>query len=278
MKNKSPLKWPGGKTILANFILPHFPPHDCYVEVFGGSGALLFAKQPSRVEVFNELNEDVTNFFSVLRDQQLRTELIESLRYTPCSEVEYVRCKEPTDDIVERARRFFVGIRLGFNGKQRATWSFSRRQNTAMTFANVVDRLESTAQRLRHVQIMCGDFEQVIDRFDGRDTLLYVDPPYVPDTRATLNLYQHEMTVTDHERLLECLISAKGMVVLSGYRHALYDDALVGWTRISHVVYAHGAYSPGKKLPKREEILWLNPLAVERHGNIHDGLVDDDAA
>jgi hypothetical protein len=66
----------------------------------------------------------------------------------------------------------------------------------------------------------------------GPDTLHYVDPPYVHATRNRRNpydpkhQYRHELSDADHVALLDALRGLAGMVVLSGYPCALYDDAL----------------------------------------------------
>ncbi len=96
----------------------------------------------------------------------------------------------------------------------------------------------------------------------GGGTLHYVDPPYLPETRSPANkydlkhcMYRHELTVDDHRALLTFLRSVQGMVVLSGYPSALYDDALPDWKRVSTKAHADGAR-------ERTEVLWLNPACV----------------
>src|SRR6478672_667342 len=65
---RSPITWFGGKGLLARKIVPLFPPHHCYVEPFCGGASCLFAKSPSPVEVVNDVDGDIVNFFRVLRD------------------------------------------------------------------------------------------------------------------------------------------------------------------------------------------------------------------
>jgi len=68
---RSPMWWFGGKGKMVKKLLPLIPQHKIYVEVFGGGASLLFAKEPSPVEVYNDLNSDLVNFFRVLRDPKL---------------------------------------------------------------------------------------------------------------------------------------------------------------------------------------------------------------
>ncbi len=65
---RSPIKWAGGKSRVRDTIIAMLPKHDCYVEVFGGAGWVLFGKEPSRVEVFNDIDGDIVNFFEVVKN------------------------------------------------------------------------------------------------------------------------------------------------------------------------------------------------------------------
>src|SRR3546814_3515363 len=97
------------------------------------------------------------------------------------------------------------------------------------------------------------------------ETLFYIDPPYHPDTRSQGNrrrgkgfhVYSHELEAADHVRLLDSVTSLSGMVVLSGYPHPLYDEALPGWKRVERMANADGGR-------ERTECLWINPAAVAR--------------
>jgi len=115
----------------------------------------------------------------------------------------------------------------------------------------------------------------VMARHDGRETLHYVDPPYVHATRgasgggkaggtvAPSAGYAHEMTDADHARLLDAVLALRGMVILSGYGHPLYDAALAGWRRVERETMADGARP-------RVEVLWINPAACG-HGDLFGG-------
>ncbi len=99
---------------------------------------------------------------------------------------------------------------------------------------------------------------------DGADTLHYIDPPYVPETRSPANrydikhrMYRHELTRDDHAALLDFVRGLSGMVVLSGYPSALYDEALGDWRRVERAALADGARP-------RTEVLWINPACVAR--------------
>jgi DNA adenine methylase len=111
--------------------------------------------------------------------------------------------------------------------------------------------LNGIIQRLRGVIIENKDATEVMKTHDSIETLHYVDPPYVSSTRGPGGDYNYEMNDSDHKNLSEYLHSAKGIVVLSGYPSALYDDLYHDWSRYERESLADGAR-------KRKEILWIN--------------------
>jgi DNA adenine methylase len=238
---KSPLKWYGGKTNFVSKLLPLIPEHLTYVEVFAGSAALFFAKPVSSLEVINDLDSDLVNFFTVLRDPEKyeRFQLLVSL--TPYSREEYLNCQETYrdgEDDVDRARRFFVAVRQAYSATLGKSWSYSktgrksgRSASSLNGYLGAIDRLPEIVERLREAQIEHKDFRDLVRAYDGPDTLFYLDPPYVPSTRKC-SAYVHEMTHQDHEELVELLLGIKGKAMLSGYRNGIYvplEDA--GWER-----------------------------------------------
>src|ERR1035441_2003843 len=112
----SPITWHGGKAKISTKIIGYFPEHQTYVEPFGGSAAVLLAKQPSKVEVYNDLNGDLVNLFQVLRDGTLYRRLRRALDNTRYARAEFLLSQEPSDDPVESARRFIVRQRQSRGG------------------------------------------------------------------------------------------------------------------------------------------------------------------
>lgn len=264
---KAPTPWYGGKQYLVNDLAALLPPHQIYVEVFGGAAALLFGKPPSPVETYNDLDSGLVNFFRVLRDAKRAKQLRAQLDLTPYAREEWAECCVTwldAPDEVEMARRWYLAVQGSFGkhlGPAGTGWSYSKTpgRDKAHSFRAAVDEFPRFTRRLRHVQIDHDSFERVIRRYAGPDTLLYCDPPYLPETRTRADRYRHELSRDDHRRLLDMLINAAGMVLLSGYRSELYDLALAGWQRVdiaAHVCAANGAR------PKRTECVWLNPAAV----------------
>lgn len=263
------LRYYGGKWVLAPWIISHFPPHDSYVEPFAGAASVLLSKQPTPIEVYNDIDVEVVNFFRVLREQP--DALIDALRFTPFARAELAACREQATDPVERARRTFV---LSWQGRARrvqqaAGWrfqrlSYSRKTSPPADFA-AVDRLYAIAERFRHVQIECDDAFAVIERYDQPQALFYCDPPYLHETRSERwgIAYAQELTDEDHARLAEALSGIQGMALVSGYDSPLYRELYAGWrmvTRRAHTDRRGALKGSGEQY--RTEHLWISPNAA----------------
>lgn len=255
------LRWHGGKWILAPWIISHFPKHQVYVEPFGGAASVLIRKPRAYAEVYNDLDGAVVNLFRVLRSERA-PELVEALRLTPFARDEFAEAYAPSDDPLEQARRLVTRSFMGFgsNGHNRSTGfrANSNRSGTtpAHDWNNYPDCLVAVIERLAGVVIESRDAKVVMAHHDGPETLHYVDPPYVFETRADLSKdYAHELTDDDHAALLTFLRGLRGMVILSGYPCALYDDVLTDWQRVERKALADGA-------KERTEVLWINPQAT----------------
>lgn len=260
MSVKSPITWFGGKSRMASKIIQHFPSHQTYCEPFGGSGAVLLAKDPSPVEVYNDIHGELVNLFRVLREPSLFEQLQVKVSKTLYARGEFELAKESSDDPVERARRFLVRQRQSHGGLGK-TWSYSIGDSSLGMSSAVrrwlagIERLSSVHDRLKSVQIEQDDWMSVVKRYDSPRTLFYVDPPYIPDTRVNGG-YQHEMGEDNHYDLVTHLLNVQGMVVLSGYEHAMYkplEDA--GWSRQDYDVRAYTS----DRRATRTESLWLSP-------------------
>lgn len=262
------LRWHGGKWLLAPWIISHFGAHRVYVEPFGGAWSVGFLKPRAYAEVWNDLDGELVNLFSVLRGDRAQ-ELVDALRLTPFARDEfnhaYILCEDP----VERARRLIVRSFMG-HGSDGASGTYrtgfranSNRSGSSPShdWVNLPDSLDLAVDRLAGVVIENRPAITVMKAHDGVDTLHFVDPPYLKATRARANrrkdnggVYRHEMTDENHCALLEEMAALKGMVILCGYPSSLYDDALPGWLKVERKALADGAR-------ERTEVLWLNPAA-----------------
>lgn len=267
------LRWHGGKWKLADWIIGHFPPHRVYTEAFGGAASVLLLKPRAYCEVYNDLDDWAVTLFQVLRDPAQAERLIDLLKLTPFARKEFDVGRllgEAEGDPVELCRRLIIRSFMGFgsnahNGRSTGFRANSNRSGTtpAHDWVNYADAMPLICERLRGIVIEHRPADQVMRAHDGQETLHYVDPPYLPETRSPANkydlkyrMYRHELDRGGHAQLLSVLQSLEGMVVLSGYPSELYDDTLKDWRRVTTEAHADGARP-------RTEVLWLNPACAE---------------
>lgn len=266
---KPVLRYHGGKWRLASWIISHFPAHRVYVEPFGGAASVLMQQPRSYAEVYNDLDGEIVNVFRVLQCPEKRARLCEMLHFTPYARAEFMLAWEPTDDPVEAARRVIIRAQMGFGsaGATRGTTGFRANARTKNRYTNEVsdwlkyqEALPACIDRLRHVQLENKPAIDVIGINDADDTLFYVDPPYVKDTRVMRGTYyRHEMTNEEHAELLDRLNQVKGMVILNGYPSELYDTALRGWMKFTKDSRASTYRGTGL----RTEVIWINPACAD---------------
>lgn len=264
MKYPRILHYPGSKWSMANWIIEHMPAHETYLEPFFGSGAVLFNKTLSKLETVNDLDGDVVNLFQVIRERP--EELAQMVRWTPYSRKEYYLSYEPSENEVERARRFLVRTwqAIGAKTSDRTGWRSNLQIDKAPNktwpkqWAELPSEIVEISGRLKDVQIENQPALKVIERYRFPEVFIYADPPYVLSTRSN-RMYRHEMSDNDHMELLEILDKHPGPVMLSGYSHPLYDDRLKHWKREEVKGYA----DRGKA---RTEVVWINPVAAEQVG------------
>ena len=259
-KRKTAFRWMGSKGKLTPHLLPYFPYHVRYISVFGGSAADLIVKPRSTIEIYNDINHIVVNFFDVLRDRCQRRELTYRLLYTPRSRFEFSRChailQEPVDDPLEVARAFFYCTLYSYGGRDPSNERASYTATAKYRWGRIADHLDEVADRFRYMLVENLSWEQLLTKYDADETFFYLDPPYLPSTRHTDGDYRHEMSEQDHIAMLTALQHLRGLVMLSGYPSALYEEHLSRWRRLEFEMLC--SISPAKKKPKRTEVVWMN--------------------
>lgn len=256
------LRYYGGKWRLAPWIISHFPEHKNYVEPCGGAASVLLQKPRSPLETYNDLDDNVVNFFRVLRDRP--EELIRKIRLTPWARAEFELCEVPVNDEIELAHRFWVRSVMTISGMGNGSgWRCLRSQEkglneTSSWFYVSLEHLNDTASRLRGVQIDCVPYQDFVRKYDNASALIYFDPPYILDTRTNKNEYAFEWTDTDHTEAADLLRQAQGYVIISGYACPLYTDLYEahGWQRVDKEAQTNSG-------GKRVETLWLSPRTWE---------------
>ncbi|WP_236746222.1 DNA adenine methylase [Mycobacteroides abscessus] len=258
---RSPVPYFGGKSWLSPRLAVVLPPHKHYVEVCGGSLALLLAKKPSKQETVNDLDQVLMTFWRVLRDRPDELERVCSL--TPHSRAERALAQEISSDLdeLEVARRVFVALTQGRSGSlTRTGWRHDLRPvSTPMpvVLQRYAGRIAQAAKRIQKVSLECRPAVELVESYGGaRENLLYVDPPYIVDKGIRRGgEYRVEMrSDAAHRELLESCLSADASVVVSGYGSELYDGMLDGWYRWEIPMVT----SQGSGDGRRTEIVWSN--------------------
>jgi len=237
-----PLKIHGGKHYLADWIIGQMGEHIHYVETHFGGGQVLFRKPyEGYSEVANDIDEELINFWVVIRTKESFYEFQRLIGLTPFSEDLFDSVERGRDLIkdfansVDKAVAFFIRNRQSRQGlgKDFATLSKNRTRRgmneQVSSWLGAIDGLPEAHERLKRVVILNSDALSIIKREDSPNTLFYSDPTYLhkdedgTPIRSATSCYKHEMTLEDHVNLLEVLANIKGKFLLSGYRSKLYD-------------------------------------------------------
>lgn len=219
----SPIKWIGGKSRLRKYIVPLIPSHTCFVDLFAGAGWVLFGKSASssQVEVLNDRDEELINFFRVVKNQP--EALIESFEWELVARAEYERLAslDPTQlSDVQRAHRFYYLIMAGWGGElayprfQTSITDGGRGNRLFGAIQTLRSRLAPIHERLRSVIIENLDWADCLRQYDSPTTVFYVDPPY-PGNKCN---YAHNMRDwTSHHSLYDALRDARAQWIISSY-------------------------------------------------------------
>lgn len=256
------IRYHGGKFRLAPWVISHFPDHRCYVEPFGGAASVLMRKERSYAEVYNDLDNEVVNLFTVLRDAELNEKLQLACRLTPYSREEFKLASEISNELVERARRMVVRACMGFGSASGLRGNSGFRSDSKREYAlashlwaRYPENLSAICQRLQGVIIENKPAVDLIKQHDTADTLFYLDPPYVYGTRVTGNRYYNcEMTDEQHQELINTVKEINGKVLISGYNSDLYNSELSEWRKVAK----ESRISAGRGAGIRTECLWMN--------------------
>lgn len=289
MKITALAPWFGGKRTMAPDIVRELGKHTQYFEPFCGSMAVLFAKEPSQKETVNDLHGDLINLARVVQSDQAE-ELYERLQRV-------LFCDALLDDAqqhienenlnpLERAYWYFLACWTGRNGTagtQRIDYQLAVRWTKSggsptIRFRNAVESLPAWHERLRNVVILNRDAFSIIGRFeDVPETALYVDAPYVAETRGShdnidggFGRYKHEFThegggifgaIDDHVRLAEELNAyTRARIVVSYYDCQRVRELYEGWTFIDYArqKHLHAQNGRGARPKEAPEVLIIN--------------------
>ena len=216
MKFRKFVAYAGGQKGLLPLLLELIPAHEKYVEIFGGGCTLLFNKNISKFEVYNDVNRNLTNLFKVIRDRT--EEFKEQLKFLPQNRALFQDFKreliKETDDL-QKALKFYYLLTYSFSGVTHR-YSFVVKESSKIKSAPSVDWF---AQRLRNVVIENLDFAELIEKYDSPQTFFFLDPPYADIE----DLYEFSFKDDDHVRLFETLRKIKGHFLMTYNDHPFID-------------------------------------------------------
>lgn len=251
-------RYHGGKTKMAQWIIDHMPGHKVYVEPYGGMASVLLTKKSALSEVYNDKNKEVFNLFKMVRERG--EELAHVLNMTTFSRDELELAYIPSEDNVESARRFLVRAEMSISStsmNERTGFRSAINKDYSsqfFTFYKRPDVILKVRDRLARVCIENTEAKNIIERFDSKETLFYLYPPYVNETRGKSSVtrgYLHNMTNQDHLEMLELALKLKGKVIISGYDNELYRDMLKDWN-----VKKTTSYDDARRA--KTEVIWMN--------------------
>ena len=270
-----PLKWHGGKTYLAEWIRS-FDPAGSYchrVHPYGG-GLGEFWNWPHEgvSEVVNDIDGRLTNFYRCLQDYNLFAYIRRLLETMPFSSLEWKLASDWLDDekrpligiSAHHAAMFFVLVRQSRQGlmKDFATLSRNRTRRgmneQVSSWLTAIEGLPEVHERLKRVVIENMPAVELIRREDGPNTLFYLDPPYMHETRTVTNAYAHEMRHEQHDALLCVLNEIRGRFMLSGYHCDLYDEWAKAHRFVCHEKQIDNKAGSGETKRTMTECLWCN--------------------
>ena len=205
------IPWIGGKRRLADRIIPQFPPHTCYVEVFAGGAALFFMRPPAQVEVLNDINGELVNLYRVAKNHL--TEFARQFEWALSSRDDFKALQEmPAKALtdIQRAARFFYLQQQAFGARVEGQVWGTETTAPAMDHSRIEEKLSAAHKRLARVYLENLDWLKCVERYDKPHTLFYLDPPYW-ETEG----YGVEFGIEQYEKMAEIMAKLKGKAILS---------------------------------------------------------------
>ncbi len=274
---KSPVNCIGGKYYLAGWLSEMIPSHVLYCEPFTGGAKLFFAKEPSPIEVLNDLDNNLVNLYRCIQNAEKRQKLINILNETPYSRSVFQNWKygdEMTLNDIEKAGRYFFLCKASFAGDvERGGFGIPSKgtgRNPARTFRTAIDSLDIIADRLKNAVIECLDYADCIQRYDSPGSLFFCDPPYL----STEDYYGKGcFTLEDHHKLAGLLHNIKGKAMVTHYQNDLYDELYQDCQRFEYQSFKGSYKSEGESKPKTNEVLYTNFRPLKTRGLFNENIL-----
>ncbi len=205
------IPWIGGKRRLADKLIPNFPPHSCYVEVFAGGAALYFMRPPAEVEVINDINGELVNLYRVVKNHL--EEFVRQFKYALSSRDVFKWMQDtPPETLtdIQRAARFFYLQQHAFGGKVDGQTYGTATTAPPINLLRIEENLSSAHLRLASAFIENMDWCKLMEKYDRPHTFFYLDPPYW-ETEG----YGVSFGIEQYEKMASMLRSLKGKAIIS---------------------------------------------------------------
>lgn len=253
--------WMGGKSRLHRPIIAKIEAiaHKAYVEPFVGMGGVFLRRgfRP-KLEVANDLNGEIVNLFRIL--QRHHQQLLDVMRFQVASRRDFERLRDTdpkslTD--LERAARFLYLQRLAFGGQVRGVFGVAPETAPRFSLSRLEPILEAAHERLEAVVFESLDWAELIPRYDGPQTLFYLDPPYFGgEDDYGKGLFGRSHFI----RMADVLRAIKGAFVMSINDRAEIREIFAGF----HVDEVRLTYSISGQGTEAAELILSNRAPLER--------------
>lgn len=237
---RSIIKYYGGKHYIAKYLLEIIPKHNLYIEPFFGGGNMFFSKPPSKMEIINDLSDNIFSLYKVIADENKYKELQHRIELTPYHAKfrdDYKQKLNKELTIEDRAFYYLYVNRTSFNGVGGFSCTKLVRNNmirSVSDYLSLIPHLEQIHNRLRTALVENKNALELIEKYDADDVFFYLDPPYVHSTRKSSQKYMIEMDDKDHEKMINLILKSKAKIMLSGYDNNIYNKLTEsGWNKLS---------------------------------------------
>lgn len=261
------VKTHGGKYYLTDFIISNFPKNYqelTYCEPMCAGASVFLNKTQSGQEIINDLDRGIICIFKALRDEPKEfMDRVKRIKYSEKSfKAALKKSEDKFNDYIDQAINEYMLRRMSRGGmKKTFAWSDRLRggqPGDVNAWETMTRELPKIVDRIKSSVILNKSVFDILPVWDEEDTLFYLDPPYLHETRSegSTSIYDHEMTAEDHIMLLDMAKNARGKVIISGYPSPLYNRTLKGWNQKKKTIANHSSQSKVKD--KRIETIWMN--------------------
>lgn len=252
------IPWIGGKRRLADHLLPRFPAHQCYVEVFAGGAALYFLRQPADVEVLNDINGDLVNLYRVV--QHHLEEFVRQFKWALTSRQVFkwqqeTRSETLTD--VQRAARFFYLQHTAFGGRVEGQTFGTATTTPAFNLLRIEEQLSAAHLRLSGTYIEKLHWLDCVQRYDRPHSFFYLDPPYWQTEGYGVEFGFHE-----YEAMADALRRLKGKAIVSINDHPDIRRVFAGF-HMEEVPITYTVGGGSRAVDRTELIIWSWDIAAD---------------